>query len=54
MIRSFGIWKGGKFSIIVCKETGGIALAFYHVIAKDRVKRHFVISYVYMSSSAML
>jgi hypothetical protein len=37
---------GGKFSFIVCQEMGRIASAFYCTIARERVKRRFLISYV--------
>jgi hypothetical protein len=38
-------FKGsGKFSFIVCHETGGIASSFYGVVCTDRVKRHVIVS----------
>jgi hypothetical protein len=40
------LWEcgtGGKFSVIVRRETGGIATVFYCDLASEKFKRHFLI-----------
>jgi hypothetical protein len=45
MIRQLGnVEKCGTFSFILCQETGGTALEFYDSTAREKVKRHFLIS----------